>query len=518
MAWEIFSPALIFGEENVNSSLYIGATGMKGLAEGMHVTTNNIANVSTIGFKKQDMLFSDVMYQTQASMGDWWGADSKVAMGQVGQGLQVEAVRTKYTQGSLESTNRMTDLAINGKGFFQVTDGTNTFYTRAGDFVTDQDGVWRTPSGLALNGYKLNENGEPGELGQIQIDPNQNIAAKATSSINLIMNLQPGSNMSVNEENPFFSLMQSYDASAGKPLASDAYSNSQFMQVYDAEGNAHAITAYFDSAPVKNSSNRFMEFVIAADPSYGLNGEGEIVYPEAGSGLLMSGVLEFDAQGNLLNVSAFTPTEEGNKDLSTWQSASLNNGSPVFNLDGNEISLNFGVSTGEDATVTSMTAAEVGTDPSKLPGLGEDLVRAEFPTTSFASSSMTDSYKQDGFSTGTLTNVSVSSEGIITGYFSNGQTMDLFEIPVARFTSEDGLRREGSNLFSATPESGTMELGRAGTENYGEIQAYNIEGSNVDLANEMVEMIINQRGFQSNSKVVTTADQLLQKAMELKRQ
>ena len=95
--------------------------------------------------------------------------------------------------------------------------------------------------------------------------------------------------------------------------------------------------------------------------------------------------------------------------------------------------------------------------------------------------------------------------------------MNLWQIPVCRFTSEDGLRREGNNVFSATEDSGQMEMGVAGTENYGKINAYNIENSNVDMSKEMVNMIVNQRGFQSNSKVVTTADQMLQKAMELKR-
>ncbi len=120
----------------MNSSLYIGATGMKGLSEGMQVTTNNLANISTIGYKKQDILFSDQISQTQASMGNWWNAqeDSRVAIGQVGMGLQVEAIRTSFTEGAMESTNTMTDLAINGKGFFQVSDGTSAFYTRAGDF------------------------------------------------------------------------------------------------------------------------------------------------------------------------------------------------------------------------------------------------------------------------------------------------------------------------------------------------------------------------------------------------
>ena len=112
---------------------------------------------------------------------------------------------------------------------------------------------------------------------------------------------------------------------------------------------------------------------------------------------------------------------------------------------------------------------------------------------------------------------STIADGTVVGKFSNNKSMNLWQIPVCRFTSEDGLRREGNNVFSATEDSGQMEMGVAGTENYGKINAYNIENSNVDMATEMVNMIVNQRGFQSNSKVVTTADQLLQKAMELKR-
>ena len=121
----------------MNSSLYIGATGMKGLAQGMQVTTNNLANVSTIGYKQQQVLFSEIFPQDQANNGEWWNnqEESRVAVGQVGMGLQVEAVRTIFTQGGLESTNSVTDLAIDGKGYFQVTDGNRTFYTRAVIFI-----------------------------------------------------------------------------------------------------------------------------------------------------------------------------------------------------------------------------------------------------------------------------------------------------------------------------------------------------------------------------------------------
>ena len=123
-------------------------------------------SISTIGYKQQGILFSDIFYAQQGGIGDWWNAqdNSRVALGQVGMGLQVESVRTMFGQGSFDSSNTVTDMAISGKGFFQVTDGVNLYYTRAGDFRTDDQGVLRTPSGMALNGYKYNADGTKGGL------------------------------------------------------------------------------------------------------------------------------------------------------------------------------------------------------------------------------------------------------------------------------------------------------------------------------------------------------------------
>lgn len=503
----------------MNSSLYIGATGMKGLSEGMQVTSNNLANVSTIGFKSQNILFSDMMSQTQATQGNWWNAQegSRVAIGQVGMGLQVEAVRTQFTDGPIESTNSMMDLAINGKGFFQVSDDQGRlFYTRAGDFTADSEGVWRTPSGMALNGYKLNSDGSRGELGPVQVDKFSTMPGQATASVSLTMNFANTESMTDSEENPYFSLLESYDASSGgAPLSREQYTSSQQLTLYDAEGQPYTVTAYFDGVP--GEAGKAMEFVIAADQTAQYDEEGNELPREAGAGLLMSGVLEFDTAGNLVNVAAFTPEEAGSKDLSSWKTATLSNGNPVMKIGESEISMNFGLSAAGEWANAPASADEVGSAASSLPKMGEVAIASDFPSTAFNSTAMTNSYKQDGYSEGTMSNMSISTDGTIVGYFSNGQTMNLWEIPLARFTSEDGLYREGGNLFSATEASGEMELGTPGTENFGTVLSYNIEGSNVDVAQEFVNMIITQRGFQSNSKVVTTADEILKKAMEIKR-
>ena len=494
------------------SSLYIGASGLKGLAEGMQVTTNNLANVSTIGFKQQNILFCDQLSQAQAGMGEWWNnqQDSRVAVGQVGMGLQVESIRTIYTQGELQSTNSITDLAISGKGFFQVSDGVDTFYTRAGDFVTDNEGVWRTPAGYALMGMRLDQQGAGGFLEPVQIDKFSTMPARATSQVDVRVNLNPGADNATGSENPFFSMLQSYNNSQSYGgLPSSAYSYAQNMTLYDANGQGHSVTAYFDGAP-SSGSGQHMEFIIAD--------EGVGYADESASGVLMSGVLHFDSAGKLLGVSAFTPGSAGETDLSSWHPSGINaQGLPTMSLNGSEIAVNFGATMSGGWQGAPASAADVGASDASLLAMSSNAAISDSASTAFGSSSPVGQVSQDGYAEGVLSNISIGKDGVIYGRYSNMQDQELWQIPVCRFTSEDGLYREGGNLFSATAESGQMEMGVPGTENYGTIEAYNIEGSNVDVSTEMVNMIINQRGFQSNSKVVTTADMLLQKAMEIKR-
>ena len=180
--------------------------------------------------------------------------------------------------------------------------------------------------------------------------------------------------------------------------------------------------------------------------------------------------------------------------------------------------MNLGISSAGGWQNAPANAAAVGTSQSALGGMGTGATVSVDATTNYIGSSpVTRRNTQDGYPSGALSTINITSDGTVVGTFSNNQSMNLWQIPVCRFTSEDGLRREGNNLFSATPDAGKMEMGEAGTQNYGTIRAYNTENSNVDMATEMTNMIITQRGFQSNSKVVTTADQMLQKAVELKR-
>lgn len=494
----------------MNSALYIGATGMKSMAEGMNVVSNNIANSSTLGFKQQSIQFSDLMYSQQAGMGGWWNAqdDSRVALGQLGHGVQVDSIRTLFTEGGYESSNTFTDMSIGGKGFFEVTnaDG-NKLYTRAGNFRFDEQGFLKLPSGEVLTGYKANADGSLGAAGPIQVDLFAKSAPRATTSMQLGVNLSLGEGKSTSTTDPYFSLVEGWEGSNTPPLSSSQYGYSQGMTIYDATGKAHDVIAYFDAAPPKGSQ-QVVEFVVGTNPNDSS--------AAAGDGLLMSGTLTFDSKGQLVDMTAFTPGGGDKKDLNNWTMAPLVDGLPQFTINGQAITFDLGVKSGSDWANAPSSAAAIGTDPTLLPSMNP-LKPSAKASTAYEGSSSTNVRDQNGFGEGSLTNMSINKEGQIIADYSNGLSAVLYEIPIARFTSEDGLRREGGNMFSATTDSGQMQLGKAGTENYGPVFSNSLELSNVDLAREMVNMIVTQRGFQSNSKAITTADTMLQKAMELKR-
>ncbi|MEG2173101.1 MAG: flagellar hook-basal body complex protein, partial [Desulfovibrionaceae bacterium] len=311
---------------------------------------------------------------------------------------------------------------------------------------------------------------------------------------------------SSNVTDTYFGLLKNWSGAESPPLNANEYGYSQAIKVYDAQGVAHEVTAYFDGAP-SNTSNKVVEFVVGTNPND----------PKAAAsdGLLMSGTLTFDAKGQLVDMTAFTPNGS-TQDLNKWSMAPLANGLPQFNLKGQNITLNLGVAGKGGWGNAPPNAASIGTNQQALPTI-QPLTPSARACTAYAGSSATNTWQQDGYSEGTLYNMSINKHGEVIASYSNGQDQVLYEIPICRFTSEDGLRREGGNMFSSTPDAGKMQMGRAGTENYGPVLSNSLELSNVDMAREMVNMIVTQRGFQSNSKVVTTADAMLQKAMELKR-
>jgi len=500
------------------SSLYIGASGLKTHGEGLGVISHNIANVSTIGYKQQSMQFDDIFYATGPSGGGWESqAGSKVALSQVGKGARPGAVRTLFAiEGPIEPGVSIFDMAILGKGFFQVTnpDTNQQYYTRAGNFHVNKDGVLCDPNGYFVTGIPIAAGSSApatGPLtggGPIVIDPRTPCPPKATTAISLSINLGINGDGAQDDTDPYFALLQSWNATANPPLNKSLYGYAQPVTVYDANGQKQELTLYMDRAP-DPVSGKVVEYVLARTPA-----DPENAVP--GEGLLMAGTLTFGGNGQLIDMSAFTPTAVS-MNLADWAPSALVNGLPQFSLDGQAISLDLGIQASGGWQNPPATAADVGLNQNALPSMGEITARPN-ATTAYGNTSSLSALRQDGYAQGMLMDIDITAKGVVVGIYSNGQNLELYQIPLCRFTSEDGLHHEGNNLYSASPDkTGPMTMGVPDTENYGAIMAKHIEGSNVELSREITLMIIMQRGFQMNSKSITTSDTMLQRAIELKR-
>ncbi|WP_461208777.1 flagellar hook protein FlgE [Desulfocurvus sp. DL9XJH121] len=508
-------------------SLYVGSTGLISHGTRMQTLGNNIANVNTVGYKTANSYFETLMSQSLTA-----GNSSGTGISQLGLGTGIGAVLTDFRDGAVIAGSATTDLAISGKGFFRVVDpaeADTVRYTRAGNFRFDRNGFLVDPHGYRLQGQAVT-NGVAGGTEDIHLELDANgqlsIPAEATEMITFLPNIGDLGDNSASHTDPFFSMLSTWNGAAAPPLGEGAYGFSSTLAVYDADGAAHNLTFYFDGVSLSNADgNSYYEFVVAMDPADDGN---PLTAGTSAAGLLMSGTLVFDSAGTLQNISTYSYSGTGDvKALSNWAPAAPGAGgypeiTAIFAASSGgtglaqTMGLNFGISGGTLAAGYASNAGAVGTSASGL-ALLQDASRSALSATNFEGSSAIIFQSQDGSPTGYLMNLSVDASGMLIGNFSNGVHRDLYQITLYNFTSEFGLRREGGNLYSETLASGQAIEGVPDEENFGVISENSLEQSNVDLADQFAEMIVTERGFQANSKVITTTDQILQILYGMKR-
>ena len=551
---------------SLSSSLYQGITGLQAHSEKISVIGNNLANVSTVGFKGANMYFEDVMSQdTYTSAG----------VAQVGRGVRVAAIYSDFAQGSFESTTESTDMAIGGSGFFTVKpqNSDNQYYTRAGNFRFDSDGYLCDPHGYVVQGWEMvkastssatgttstantNTFAISGSPTDIRINNFQS-PPEATSKVSVITNLDPNSLSKSNSgTDPYFAMFSNWDGTASTPLASTAYGYSSTLKVYDEVGASHNLTVYYDQVTLSNAGgNTVWEYMVTSAPSEDgrtLSGAGGAVAMNTTSaaGVMMIGTLTFRA-GQLVGESAYTLKSSAGgavKDLSAWKLADFSTGgypmiAPNFiqasgaslptGTTSSPIEINFGIratdttSNGAGILGWAQNKGAISTDASAignaisnvgwLPNMKTPSIDAMTTQSYDTGGSSTLFQSQDGYTAGFLQSISVSREGILTGRYSNGQVLDLYSLTLTSFTNQWGMRREGGNLFSETRESGPALTGQANSPGKGTIASSTLEQSNVDMGAAFVQMITAQRGFQANTKVITTADSMLGEIIAMKR-
>jgi flagellar hook protein FlgE len=538
----------------------------------MTVIGNNLANVNTTGFKGAMMQFEDLASADFATVN---------GVGQVGRGVRVSTIYSDWGQGAFESSTEATDMAISGDGLFVVSPlGEDMkYYSRAGNFRFDNDGYLVDPHGYVLQGWEIERNtttvttttsttteatnsariiGTPTNIRMenFQSEPNP------TTNVSIVTNLDPtAADSSTSSTNPYFAMFNNWDGSAETPLASTLYAYSTTLKVYDDIGTAHNLTVYFDPVTMSNAGgDTVWEYMVTCEPSAdrrmlsGANGLmtsiGEA--QTSAAGVLMVGTLTFTT-GQLSGMSAYTLKSNGGtniKDLNNWDLADFStsgfpvctanflgksNASTAEATNATPIQIDFGIankdlsSNGGGATTIGWggglgtlptTAADVGNNISNTGYLAnfKDPAVSALATQSFDTGGSSTLYQsQNGYSAGILQNISVSREGVISGHYSNGQVLELYAVTLATFTNQHGLRREGGNLFTETLDSGPALTGQAGSTGKGTINGNSLEMSNVDMATEFVRMITTQRGFQANTKVITTVDSLLGEVISMKR-
>jgi flagellar hook protein FlgE len=501
----------------ISSSLFSGISGLSTHGNAMSVIGDNIANVNTIGFKSSRTSFEDVLSQSVSTAS---------GSSQIGRGTALSCVDTLFQQGSFESTSNATDLAIGGNGFFIVSPlGSETeYYTRAGQFRFNADGYFVNPAGYVARGWALDENGtDQGALTDIRLSAFTS-PPEATEDITAITNLN--STDTSNSD----SLFGAWNATAAEPIGDTSYGYQTAIRVYDALGNSHDVTIYYDKI---NAASEYYdgtldldntwEYIVACNPAAD---ERPGFAGTAQQGVLMRGTMSFDSSsGALYRITSFVcdpaadPSVAANWTLATWSPE----GYPVCTANfvagvDQEISLQFGIrSTNAAWTAGAGIAANVG----DIAG-GDTLPSSSWEpqaltSTQYASASTTVYQTQDGYGTGFLENISVDTDGVMVGHYSNGQILYLYRVGLAKFNNDQALNKVGGNLWAATRASGDAITGHPGENGLGRIAPNSLEQSNVDIASEFVRMITTQRGFQANSRIITTTDDMLQELINLKR-
>ena len=402
------------------SSLYSGVQGIQANSKALGVIGSNIANVNTGAYKAGNISFATVLGETAS-----------------GGGVKVWGMNKTWSQGALEYTSSTTDLAIIGNGLFVVegSDGSD-YYSRAGAFFFDKDGVLVNEDGYKVQGLAIASGTTTGSPTAIDIS-SVTSSPKATSEMRMAMNLDSAT------------------------VASGTFTNT--ISVYDSLGNQIPLTLTFTKGTAANTWE-----VTGSVPNS-----------------VSSGTVTFDATSTLVFGADGKLTDPIDADI--------------------KITIP-DVSTGASATMT--VTWDLYDDVNKVPY--NDI-------TQFSGSSGVTFQNQNGYATGSVSSVQVGEDGKVTGVFTNGKTKELYQIVLAKFPNYQGLSAVGNNLYAATIDSGEPVIGAAKTSGRGSISQSSLEMSNVDLATEFVKMIVTQRAYQANAKVITTSNEVLQELINMKR-
>ncbi len=564
-------------------SLFAGVTGSRSHQSRMDVIGNNIANVNTIGYKSARMTFQEAFAQTIRS-----GSRPSENIGgtnpaQIGLGNMIRSIDVDMTQGGLESTEKLTDMAIDGDGFFVLSDGEATKYTRDGSFTLDGEGYLVAPgSGYKVMGWMATDGkiDKSESLKAIRIQLGESMTAQATDMVRYRGNLNAESSglfdleaLGIGAEVARMLHDAAKDAAETKTDPSDVAddvgsSGSSINDVISAllraantaasssGATAKGVVAAIGNADVTDTDLRkavadacdrvanaipgaTAQDVISAleriqNTVATVTARATEAAQEAAADDSATPADVRDAVGdvldstNVLLASAQAAPSEWSTQTEIYDSQGVKHELHlVFTKVDDNRWVWRAVSPGATGEGTVIFRADGTVDRDYMsqqvvvdPANGAALINATLDFSNItqfgAGSSVADAFVT-GFPSGTLESFKIDPDGTITGIYSNQQNEILGQIVLAKFTNPAGLSRDGNNLYTETANSGTANIGSAAESGRGKIMSGQVEMSNVDLAREFTDMIITLRGFQANARLITTAEEMLQELIQLKR-
>ena len=419
-----------------------GLSGLNASSKSLDVIGNNVANSNTVGFKASQAQFADVYASSLTGAGS----------NSVGIGVKVATVAQQFTQGNITSSNNPLDIAINGGGFFRMSDSGTITYSRNGQFQLDKDGYIVNSAGLHLTGYTADVNGvlSTGAPADLNINT-ADLAPNETTTINGILNLD--------------SRLAAIDQTVLPFDMTDptTYNNASSVSVFDSLGNSHVIQNFF----VKVSP-------LPADPP-GTQAEWNVYSA-------IDGTLLAAPAGGLIGTITFL------------SDGTIDTGATTMPFAG----IAYPVSTGATTPISG--------------GIDVDFTG----TTQYGATFSVNSLTQDGYTSGRLSGFNVSADGTIVGRYTNGRSSTLGQVVLANFTNPNGLQPLGNNMWASSAASGQELVGTPTSGSLGTLQSSAVEDSNVDLTAELVNMITAQRVYQANAQTIKTQDQVLQTLVNLR--
>jgi flagellar hook protein FlgE len=439
-------------------SFNIGLTGLYAANKSLDVTGNNIANVATVGFKSSRTEFAD---QYSQSIRGTSGSTN------IGSGVATDAVSQQFTQGALTTgTGRDLDLAINGSGFFMMSNNGEKLYTRAGNFHTDSNGYVVDNSGNNLQGYSLDANGNVGTgiLTNLRVDTS-NMQAKATSTVTVASNLDS---------------TQPVITAAFDPADTSTYTTPLHTPIYDSQGNSHTLDQYF----AKTGTNTWTMYTLVDGRNIANPGATPVV-PDATT-------MTFDSNGKLVTDPA--PADTANVSVNADGTFQLKNWTPATST-----------TTGTTTTWTANGAA------SATNGMKLDMLA----TTQNNAASGASAKNQDGNAVGQISAMNVDSSGNMFATYTNGQSRVIGQVSLTTFANVQGLAPAGGTAWRETYSSGIPVTGAPETGTLGNITGSALEESNVDLTSELVNLIKAQSNYQANAKTISTESTIMQTTIQM---